>query len=172
MKHFVSTLALVTLLAACSENALPTAPSAAFDRALDVARASSDMTNLREPTDLFVWVECANDGAGEVVLLSGPLHIIVHTTLDARGGAHLKLHFQPQGISGTGQTTGDRYQATGVTQEHLNLKKGETYTRVNNFRMIGQGPGNNFLVHETFHVTINANGVLTAWVDNFTVECK
>jgi hypothetical protein len=27
-------------------------------------------------------------------------------------------------------------------------------------------------VHETFHVTINANGVVTATVDNFSVECK
>ena len=43
---------------------------------------------------------------------------------------------------------------------------------MNNFRIIGQGPGNNFLVHETFHVTINANGVVTATVDNFSVECK
>jgi len=43
---------------------------------------------------------------------------------------------------------------------------------VNNFRIIGQGPGNNFLVHETFHFTINANGNVTAFVDHFSVDCK
>jgi hypothetical protein len=43
---------------------------------------------------------------------------------------------------------------------------------VNNFRIIGQGPGNNYLVHEVFHVTINANGEVTAYVDNFSIECK
>jgi len=43
---------------------------------------------------------------------------------------------------------------------------------VNNFYMIGQGPGNNFKVHETYHYTIDANGELTAFVDNFSVTCK
>jgi hypothetical protein len=47
-----------------------------------------------------------------------------------------------------------------------------TFTYINNFRMIGQGPGNNFLVHTTNHVTINANGEATATVDNTSTECK
>ena len=34
-------------------------------------------------------------------------------------------------------------------------------TFVNNFRWIGPGRGNNFLSHQTFHVTVNANGVTT-----------
>jgi len=29
-------------------------------------------------------------------------------------------------------------------------------TFVNNFRIIGQGPGNNFLVHKTLQIKINA----------------
>src|SRR5215467_3765370 len=45
-------------------------------------------------------------------------------------------------------------------------------TLVNNFRIIGQGTGNNFLVHETFHITVNADGTMTAFVDNFSVDCK
>ena len=31
---------------------------------------------------------------------------------------------------------------------------------------------NNFLVHENTHVTVNANGEVTASVDNFSVDCK
>ncbi|HMH83261.1 MAG TPA: hypothetical protein VK531_10350 [Gemmatimonadales bacterium] len=46
------------------------------------------------------------------------------------------------------------------------------FTFVNNFYMIGQGPGDNFKVHETFHFPINANGVVTAVVDNFRVTCQ
>jgi hypothetical protein len=46
------------------------------------------------------------------------------------------------------------------------------YTLVNNFRIIGQGAGNNFLLHETFHITVNANGELTAVADNYSVDCK
>jgi hypothetical protein len=44
-------------------------------------------------------------------------------------------------------------------------------TFVNNFKIIGQGPGNNFLVHQNVHITVNANGTLTASVDNFSTEC-
>jgi hypothetical protein len=59
-----------------------------------------------------------------------------------------------------------------VTQYQDNGKVGYEYTYVNNFRIIGQGPGNNYLIHNNFHYTINANGELTAWVDNFSAECK
>src|SRR6266704_1863397 len=36
----------------------------------------------------------------------------------------------------------------------------------------GQASGNNFLIHENFHITINANGRVTAFVDNFSVDCR
>jgi hypothetical protein len=85
------------------------------------------------------------------------------------------FHFQPQGISGTGESTGAKYQAIGVTQESFknsfqNGQVNETF--VNNFRIIGQGPGNNFLVHETLYFTINADGTVTVFHDNFSVDCK
>ncbi len=43
---------------------------------------------------------------------------------------------------------------------------------VNNFRMIGPGPGNNYLEHQNTHITINANGDVTVTHDNFSVDCK
>ena len=49
---------------------------------------------------------------------------------------------------------------------------GVTDNFVNNFKIIGPHPGNNILIHENFHVTVNANGTLTAFVDNFSAECK
>ncbi len=70
----------------------------------------------------------------------------------------------PQGISGVGLDTGDKYQGAGVTQDHFkgSFNNGQfNQTFVNNFRIIGQGPGNNFLVHENFRLTINANGEVT-----------
>ena len=111
-------------------------------------------------------------GAGEAVELSGTLHVLTHTTLDGSGGVHTKLHRQPQGVKGTGLTTGAQYQGTGATQEQFNGKVGEVRTSVNNFRLIGHGPANKYLVHQTLHVTVNANGEVTASVDNFSLECK
>jgi len=136
------------------------------------AKATTFIENVRIPIDLFVFVPCAVQGVGEYVQLSGTLHVLFVTTIDDQGGFHSKYHFQPQGITGTGETTGDKYQGTGVTQGTLTGKVGFEATDVNNFKIIGQGPGNNFMIHETFHVTVNANGTLTTFVDQTSVVCN
>lgn len=84
-------------------------------------------------------------------------------------------HYQPAGSDLVGSVTGDAYQATGVTQSpfHGSLQNGlYTTTFINNFRLIGQGPGNNYLVHETFHLTFNAKGDVTVDHDLFSVDCR
>ena len=135
---------------------------------------SAPPTNIIVDFSLEEFVYCANNGAGEVVELSGPLHILLVTNISNNRISGFS-HFQPQGVQGRGQATGNLYNATGVTQEHFSgsLVNGQfTYTFVNNYRLIGQGPGNNFLVHQTVHATFNSSGEATASVDNTTIDCK
>ena len=130
--------------------------------------------NSTAEISLEVFVPCAAGGLGEVVDLNGRLHTLITFTINGSEVSGL-MHFQPQGLGGTGETTGTRYRATGVTKSSFSgsLQNGEFNTTfVNNFRIIGQGPGNNFLVHETAHITINADGKLTANHDNLSAECK
>jgi hypothetical protein len=148
----------------------PVAVSSNSTISAPVTVSSNSIINI----DLAVFIPCANGGAGETAVLSGPLHILTTFTIS---GNHIsgKDHYQPQGISGTGDITGFKYQATGITEDEFTgtLINGQyQVTNVNNFRIIGQGPGNNFLVHFTLHETFNANGVLTSFVDNFSSECK
>ena len=137
------------------------------------ARAAVD-ENVSLPVEIVLEIPCANGGAGEVVTLTGDLHILMSYVINGnvvRG----RFHDQPQGISGYGSITGDRYQATGVTQGQFksSLQNGQALISfVNNFRIIGQGPGNNFLVHENLHLTINANGDVTTAVDLVGADCK
>lgn len=121
---------------------------------------------------LTAFVECADGGNGEDVVFTGSLHELVTVTLDANGGFHAKEQDQPQGATGIGQSTGDKYQLVGVYQNKFNGKVGSTFTFVYNFRVIGQGPGNNFLLHETVHYTVNANGTTTVFHGNFKIDCK
>jgi hypothetical protein len=137
---------------------------------------ASATTEVNDRTDisLTIFIPCAAGGAGELVDLAGPLHTLITFTINGNNFSGV-FHFQPQGISGTGETTGDKYQATGVTQESFktSLQNGQAnLTFVNNFRIIGQGPGNNFLVHETLHITVNADGTLTVFHDDFRADCK
>jgi len=130
--------------------------------------------NDKSDISLSVFVPCAAEGAGEVVDLSGPLHTLLSFTINGNK-VSTDAHLQPQGISGFGETTGAKYHATGVTQESFtaSLQNGQANsTFVNNFRIIGQGPGNNLLVHETAHITIDADGTVTVTHDNFSIDCR
>ena len=138
------------------------------------AQALAITTNDFVPFAQVNLVPCANGGAGELVLVQGTLHIQQHITINGNR-ATIKSHFQPQGAGGTGLTTGDTYNAVGVTQEvdTIALTGGANeFTFVNNFRLIGQGPNNNLQVHQLVHVTINADGTVTTVIDNTSVECN
>ena len=136
--------------------------------------ANSVTSNMRIPIQLSQFVPCANGGNGEIVNLSGELHVVTAFTENANS-VHISMHFQPQGVSGTGSVTGDKYQGTGVTRNDFNGDVATfpiVITAVNNFRIIGQGPGNNFLLHDNSHLTVNANGVVTDNHDNFSLQCR
>jgi len=122
---------------------------------------------------LKVFVPCAGEG-GENVELTGTLHVVSHLTINPDLSVHMHVHSNPQGVSGV-DSLGRKYQGTGVTQTNMNTDASLPLqvTIVNNFNVVGQGPGNNFMVHANLHITVNADGVITANVDNsFSVECK
>jgi hypothetical protein len=180
IKKTVSACALFFLgvfvlnLTACKKETMTTATNQSQLRASANVQSNAVTDNEKVNIDLFVSIPCANGGAGEDVQLSGFLHVLFSFTINGNN-VRGKYHFQPQGISGTGLITGDKYQATGGTQDEfkgsfVNGQYEESF--VNNFRIIGQSNGNNFLIHENFHITINANGVVTTVIDNFTADCK
>ena len=168
MSHRLAAAACLLALAACSDGTDTTAPLAPDDASLAAITVTE---NEVIPLAFSVLVPCANDGAGEIVAMEGYLHILSHVTQNDNG-FHVKQLANPQHMSGTGAATGDRYQGTGATREMFNVGPGETFTYVNNYRIIGQGPGNNFIIHQVVHTTINANGDLTTEVDNLSVDCR
>jgi hypothetical protein len=144
---------------------------ALFTVPANAAKQINDTSDI----NLTVFVPCAAGGAGEIVDLTGPLHTLITLTINGNNVSGT-AHFQPQGLSVTGETTGDKYQATGVTKDtsfKVSFQNGQAQqTFVNNFRIIGTGPGNNFLVHEVAHITINANGIVTVVHDDLSIACK
>ena len=112
------------------------------------AAASTVTTHVRTPVSGLLFASCANGGAGEDVALSGTLHEVFHTTVDSTGGFHVRQQFNQQGVGGTGQTTGVKYRVTGGNVLELNMKAASEQTLVNNFRVIGAGPDNDFVFHQ------------------------
>lgn len=163
------TIASFALISACQNDSTLAAPD--VDPRFASASSGTEV-NERTPYDITVTVPCANNGAGELVALSGTLHTIINIRSDNNGGFGLKVHSQTQGVSGVGLITGRKYQLSGVSQSNQNIKAGETFTMVNNFRLVGQGPGNNLMIHENTHYTINAKGELTSTHENVKIDCK
>src|SRR5579872_479922 len=125
------------------------------------------------PIDAHVAIPCAAGGQGEIVALSGEVQMVFIVTSDASGGLHVETQSNNQGVSGIGTTTGDKYQGTGGNRFSSNTNGASSeITFVNRFQLIGQGPGNNLAIHETVHVTVNANGDVTASILSFDAECK
>jgi hypothetical protein len=118
------------------------------------------------------FVSCANGGAGELVTGRIDVHNLITSTVNGSVDSW-QFQFQPHG-SLVGRTTGDTYQLTGVTRGIYNdsLQSGEyTLTYVNSYQLIGPGPGNNLLVREIAHVTIDGDDVVVQH-DDFSIECK
>lgn len=146
---------------------------------LGTGTAAAQTTSQSFPVTINVFIPCANGGEGEFVEMTGTLHVLMHMSTNANGCMTMKMHFQPQQLTGVGATTGAKYQATGVTQstthDKTNCGEGCTIEEnfVNNFRMVGQGPGNNYTVHSNTRVIYNVcTGETTVVNENASVECN
>lgn len=139
---------------------------------------------VKIPVERTVWNPCPMEG--EWVDFSGTGHAVIHITdsIDEEDGSGLwNMVFiqHPSNMVGIGQMTGTTYiDAGGGIHYHEvdNLKGAYTINFQQKARMIAKGkkiPGEveSFMLYFQFHATVNAQGVLTAWMDDFRVnECK
>lgn len=167
----VTLILSLVLFASCTKDIGLQTNSRNTDPGLKAA-ATVFTSNLVFDFNFIVFVPCANGGLGEDVTFTGSLHDLFHLTINGNSFI-VKYHDQPQGLKGVGAVTGDVYNATGVTQatqtgSFVNGSFSYTY----NVKLIGPGPDNNLLIHETFKVTVNANGTLVVLRDHSTFNCK
>ena len=113
---------------------------------------------------------------GDLVSLSGTWHSRIRTTADGNGGFHITIHTQTKGsgIVVEGPNEGAKYRLVGVDHRNINvhLKPGDTETFISHSNLIGRGKAPNLIMRTTTHITVNANGVITANVDKNELICK
>ena len=160
-------------------NTAPNFPDLAFGAQGNITvsspgEASFTDIHVDEMEDFPVWVPCAADGAGELVLFSGSLLNVFHINEDRAGGIKYMQGTMPQDLVGYGEVTGDRYIVNGVSMGHGHGSiSGVPFTEnfVFQSRVIGPGPGNNLQIHGTYHFTLNANGEITVVRDTLRMTC-
>lgn len=110
---------------------------------------------------------------GDVIHLSGTLLAVFTETATPSGGFVVSSHFQPQGVAGVDLVTGTMFRGTGLTRDITVVAPsgGVTETFVNRFHIQATSGEQSFIVSEVSHITINANGDVTAFFDNFQSTC-
>jgi hypothetical protein len=114
-----------------------------------------------------------NPCTGEIIYMSGELHVRAKLSYDARGGQHFQLASNYQGMTGIGQTTGVKYNAVSnqpIISNTITPQEEETILLTQRF--ISQGKEANYLLDMRYHLVSNANGELKVTVDEFRIRCK
>ena len=158
---------VVVVAAACSD--APAAPR------VDVQRPAFDAvtSTVKIPIE-ETYIGGAICGTPEAIQFTLREQLVLHETDDAAGCIHLLFVVNDKGTTGLGLTTGTKYHQTGATVETTHLTDSfpfvDTFIFVVNLVAAGRAP--NYRLHVNAHVTVNANGELTALVDNFTEGCQ
>jgi hypothetical protein len=111
---------------------------------------------------------------GEVVFLTGEVHILTHGTFDPAGGVHSVTRANFSDVHGVGTESGALYIATDSSMEIFNGKleaaREDTFER--SFLLVAQGDLSNAQVHAIGHLTTNANGEVTVDFIRVNVGCQ
>jgi hypothetical protein len=110
----------------------------------------------------------SNDCTDEQVQLSGTIHLVSQTQRDGS----IVGHFNYQGVSGVGLTSGTEYRGSTVDNLRLSEPFPSDINSVSSFHLIGRGTEENLLVNVLFHITVDANGNVTASIDEVDIQCR
>jgi hypothetical protein len=133
-----------------------------------VAQANTSTSVVRFPYNFPQFNGCT----GEDVQITGEVQTVSHTTTDATGAFQIAVEFHFEGTA-VGKTSGNRYLFV-FSNQTVFYSGGPNPTELtvqNRSRFLSLGPAPNEIVNSLFHFTVNANGVVTAFVDNFSFEC-
>jgi hypothetical protein len=135
------------------------------------AAAGTSTQIVREDVTGTVFL---NPCTGEhITITSGTLQLLV-TTNDTIGGLHLVVHGNAQGVIAAGETTGDMYRLAGDFWIEQNVAADGfplVVQVVETHDVLSAGSAPNFLVHLVSHLTINANGTISAAVSSASADC-
>ena len=113
------------------------------------------------------YLDCLNDGAGDIVDVSGTLHRLDHFTWNNSGGFSYTYHYNYQGVTALGEGTGTTYRVVSsgsASQAHREsgVNSGLTTTVNSTFHFVGKGQADDFYTVFRHHETFDANGEKTA----------
>jgi hypothetical protein len=176
----IGAIFVAVLFVGCSQSSLPTTSSSLPSATSSSGNGTSTVTLASVVSNIIIPIPANtvifNKCTGEDVQVSGTIHLVTAVTVDASGGTHTEMHFNVQGVGGVGLITGARYRGI-HTETHNSNSSGEgasELTTVIDIKLISEGASSNLTIRDALiHTTVNANGTVTATIDNVTLgECQ
>jgi hypothetical protein len=121
------------------------------------------------PLDLYFINNCT----GDVFLVTGTIHVVLTETVAIGGRFQRGAHVNFQSAGGEDLTTGVRYRVISnqeLTRTYGGLASERTTQLI--IKLVGSGPTDNYSARTLAHVTVNANGQVTASFDEGEVVCQ
>jgi len=144
----------------------PTSPNTKA-LAAPATAANAVLFNIKFDATTFAPDNCNGGG----IVLTATWHELFALTFDGAGGIHVKQHINVQG-QGSNPATGVEYVAAETFNDEYNAKVGFEETFTLHYNLIAKGSAPNAMLAEDFHVTVNANGDVTSFHDNFRIMCQ
>jgi hypothetical protein len=146
--------------------------SLAIGLVLSFTGPSAHAANLVNIT-INVPAMVVNACAGDVVALSGDLHVVISQTADGSGGYHVQRSTNYDQLKGSSLVTGVAYTAATTSDDswHAVAPFPATHTHGDSVEYLAQGAVDNLVLHLRTHVTVTATGTPTATVDQLRAGC-
>ena len=132
---------------------------------------AANLINMDIPVTESVFDPCSN----EVVDLLGSAHLVGDGTVN-NNTVHVIAQVSEQ-LTGTGEASGASYRVNATAHAEFNIdvdpvtNTGEETFPLATEQLIGQGNVPNANVQLFIHVTVNADGTLTASIDHIRASC-
>jgi hypothetical protein len=146
----------------------------AFALTLAIAGAANAASAITR-TDLTGTAFANPCTAEPIIIVGGTLQSIVNSTSDGAGGLHVDIRGSAQDVVAKGGTSGDMYHLSGDFWSEQTVHDASypvVLTVVEVHNAVSAGSAEDFIVHIVRHLTIDANGDVTASVETVSAECR
>jgi hypothetical protein len=110
--------------------------------------------------------------AGEFVDIAGGIHTVSHVRDRGAGGSQVTFHQNFANVTGVGETSGTEYRVAGSASQTMNVGGARVSSLTVREVFVTRGSAPNQTIGIRMHVTVNADGETTAFVDESATECR
>jgi hypothetical protein len=140
-----------------------------FSSSRAYSQGNGAATLQNQPFNFDVGPACNGDD----VSVTGKISIVEHEFTSTDGTEHFEARETVHG-TGIGSPSGQNYIFNATASDEANVSTSDTGEETDvplRFQLIAQGGGENLYVTVFFHVTVDANGNITAYIDREEINC-